>query len=97
MKLISAAKRATDKDWLAAKPRLAKASRTVTAVYRLWSEQLSLVTAHGADLDPAAMWRALETEIGPRGSPLVNGTPSGGGLRGKHSVQPTAVGSGCLA
>ncbi|MFD8260092.1 hypothetical protein ACFV19_14385, partial [Streptomyces griseoluteus] len=60
------AKRATDKDWLAAKPRLAKASRTVTAVYRLWSEQLNLVTEHGAGLDAAAMWRALETEIGPR-------------------------------
>jgi hypothetical protein len=41
---------------LAAKPRLAKASRTVTAVYRLWSEQLSLVTEHGVDLDAAAMW-----------------------------------------
>jgi TnpA family transposase len=66
VKLISAAKRATDKDWLAAKPRLAKASRTVTAVYRLWSEQLNLVTEHGADLDAGAMWRALETEIGPR-------------------------------
>nr|WP_207228840.1 hypothetical protein [Streptomyces sp. BK239] len=65
-RLISAAKRATDKDWLAAKPRLAKASRTVTAVYRLWSEQLSLVTEHGPDLDAGAMWRALETEIGPR-------------------------------
>ncbi len=31
-----------------------------------WSEQLNLVTEHGADLDAAAMWRALETEIGPR-------------------------------
>lgn len=60
VKLISAAKRATDKDWLAAKPRLAKASRTVTAVYRIWSEQLALVEQHGAAVDVAALWRALE-------------------------------------
>ena len=66
VKLISAAKRATDKDWLAAKPRLSKASRMVNRVYRLWSEQLALVTEHGADLDPGAMWRALEVEVGPR-------------------------------
>ncbi|MFC7884762.1 Tn3 family transposase [Streptomyces sp. NPDC057376] len=66
VKLISSARRATDKDWLAARPRVAKASRMVNGVFRLWSEQLALVEEHGADLDPAAMWRALETEIGPR-------------------------------
>ncbi|MFJ6907165.1 hypothetical protein [Streptomyces griseoluteus] len=60
------AKRATDRDWPAAKPRPAKASRTVTAVYRPWSAQPNLVTVRGADLDAAAMWRALETETGPR-------------------------------
>ena len=41
--LINVAKRATDKEYLAggpARPRLAKASRTVRAAWRLWSEQL---------------------------------------------------------
>jgi hypothetical protein len=33
------------------KPRLGKASSTMTAVYRIWSEQLALVEEHGADLD----------------------------------------------
>ncbi|MGW2826095.1 hypothetical protein ACWC24_34640 [Streptomyces sp. NPDC001443] len=64
VKLISVAERATDKDCLAAKPRLAKASRTVTAVYRLWSEQLNLVTEHGSDLDAATMWRRWRRRSG---------------------------------
>lgn len=38
----------------------------VNGVFRLWSERLALVEEHGIDLDPAAMWRALETEIGSR-------------------------------
>ncbi|MDF2256007.1 Tn3 family transposase [Streptantibioticus ferralitis] len=66
VKLISAARRATDRDWLAARPRVAKASRMLDGVFRLWSEQLDLVTESDADLDAGAMWRALETEIGPR-------------------------------
>nr|WP_244320593.1 Tn3 family transposase [Streptomyces melanosporofaciens] len=63
VKLISAARRATDRDWLAARPRMAKASRMLDG--RLWSE-LDLITESGTDLDASAMWRALETEIGPR-------------------------------
>jgi hypothetical protein len=35
-------------------------------VFRLWNGQLDLVAESGADFDPGAMWRALETEIGPR-------------------------------
>jgi TnpA family transposase len=66
VKLLNVAKRATDKDWLAARPRLAKASRTVRAAWRLWSEQLDLVAEVGADPDAAAMFRALESEVGPR-------------------------------
>jgi hypothetical protein len=58
VKLISAVRRATDRDWVAARGRVAKASRMLDGVFRLWSEQL--------DLDAGAMWRALETEIGPR-------------------------------
>ncbi|MFB6717087.1 MULTISPECIES: Tn3 family transposase [unclassified Streptomyces] len=66
VKLLNVAKRATDKEWLASRPKLAKASRTVQAVYRLWSEQLDLVAEAGADLDAAALFLALETEVGPR-------------------------------
>lgn len=66
VKLISAARRATDRDWLAARPRMAKSARMLDGVFRLWSEQLDLLTGSGADLDAGAMWRALETEIGPR-------------------------------
>ncbi|MGB8940688.1 MAG: Tn3 family transposase [Streptomyces sp.] len=66
VKLISAARRATDRDWLAARPRMAKASRILDGVFRLWSEQLDLITESGTDLDASAMWRALETAIGPR-------------------------------
>jgi hypothetical protein len=66
VKLISAARRATDRDWLAARPRMAKASRMLDGVFRLWSEQLDLITESGTDLAASAMWRALETEIGPR-------------------------------
>ncbi|MFF9870137.1 Tn3 family transposase [Streptomyces sp. NPDC013953] len=66
VKLISAARRATDRDWVAARGRVAKACRLVDGVFRLWSEQLDLVAESGADLDPGALWRALETEIGSR-------------------------------
>lgn len=66
VKLISAARRATDRDWVAARGRVAKASRMLDGVFRLWSEQLDLVAESGVDLDAGAMWRALETEIGPR-------------------------------
>lgn len=66
VKLISAARRATDRDWLAARPRMAKSARMLDGVFRLWSEQLDLLTESGADLDAGAMWRALEAEIGPR-------------------------------
>ncbi|MFF4795559.1 Tn3 family transposase [Streptomyces sp. NPDC001276] len=66
VKLIGAARRATDRDWIAARGRVAKASRMLDGVFRLWSEQLDLVAEHEADLDPGAMWRALEAQIGPR-------------------------------
>jgi hypothetical protein len=43
MRLISSARRATDKDRLAALPRLEKASRTVARAYRVLTEQMVLV------------------------------------------------------
>lgn len=54
VKLISSAKRATDKDWLSTMPRLEKASRVVTAVWRVLAEELELVEENGTDLDVAA-------------------------------------------
>ncbi|MFE9933749.1 hypothetical protein [Streptomyces sp. NPDC005533] len=64
VRLISAARRTPDRDWAAARGRVAKASRMLDGVFRLWSEQQDLVAESGADLDAGAMWRALETEIG---------------------------------
>ncbi|MGP3691248.1 hypothetical protein ACTVZO_42425 [Streptomyces sp. IBSNAI002] len=66
VKLLSVAKRATDQEWLASRPRRAKASRTVRAALRLWSGQSDLIAETGADLDAAAMFPALEEEVGPR-------------------------------
>jgi len=66
VKLISAARRATDREWVAGRARVVKAFRMVDGVFRLWSEQLDLIAESATDFDPGAMWRALETEIGPR-------------------------------
>ncbi len=66
VKLVSAARRATDREWVAGRQRVVKAFRMVDGVFRLWSEQLDLIAESGTDFDPGAMWRALETEIGPR-------------------------------
>lgn len=65
VKLISSAKRATNNDRLSTLPRLEKASRVMTAVWRVLSEELGLVEEHGTDLDVAALWRAVET-VAPR-------------------------------
>ncbi|MFE4210563.1 hypothetical protein ACFRSX_37180 [Streptomyces goshikiensis] len=65
VKLISAARRATaGTGWRPG--QIAKAYRMVDGVFRLWREPLDLMATSGADLDPGAMWRALETEIVPR-------------------------------
>jgi hypothetical protein len=53
VKLISAARRATDRYWVAARGRMAKASRMLDGVFRLWSE-LDLVAESGADLETRA-------------------------------------------
>jgi len=66
VKLISAARRATDREWVAGRQRVVKAFHMVDGVFRLWSEQLDLIAESGTAFDLGAMWRALETEIGPR-------------------------------
>jgi hypothetical protein len=50
VKLISTAKRATNNDRLSTLPRLEKASRLVTAVWRVLGKEMGLVEEHGTDL-----------------------------------------------
>ncbi|MDX3225084.1 hypothetical protein PV419_05045 [Streptomyces sp. ME19-01-6] len=58
VKLISSAKRATNSDRLSTLlPRLEKASRLVTAVWRVLGKEMELVEEHGTGLDVAALWR----------------------------------------
>ncbi|MEU7028938.1 Tn3 family transposase [Streptomyces sp. NPDC046275] len=64
-RLISTAKRATDKDRLSTLPQLEKASRTLARAAKVLFEELELVETHGADVDTAALWRAVE-EVAPR-------------------------------
>ncbi|MEU9473742.1 Tn3 family transposase [Streptomyces avermitilis] len=64
-RLISRAKRATDKERLSTLPQLEKASRTLARAAKVLFEELELVEAHGTDLDAAALWRAVE-EVAPR-------------------------------
>jgi hypothetical protein len=40
---------------------LEKASRLVTAVWRVLGKEMGLVEEHGTDLDVAALWRAVES------------------------------------
>ncbi|WP_234426253.1 DUF4158 domain-containing protein [Streptomyces kebangsaanensis] len=64
-RLISTAKRATDKERLSALPQLEKASRMLARASKVLLQELELVEQHGTDLDVAALWRAVE-EIVPR-------------------------------
>jgi len=64
-RLISAAKRRTDKERLSTLPQLEKASRTLALAAKVLIEELELVEETGADVDVAALWRAVE-EVGPR-------------------------------
>ncbi|WSQ82564.1 DUF4158 domain-containing protein (plasmid) [Streptomyces sp. NBC_01213] len=64
-RLISTAKRATDKERLSTLPQLETASRTLARAAEVLFEELELVEAHGTDLDAAALWRAVE-EVAPR-------------------------------
>nr|WP_174505166.1 hypothetical protein [Streptacidiphilus carbonis] len=59
-RLISPARRASDREPLVMLPHLEKASRTVARAARALIRQLELTEETGADLDTAALWRALE-------------------------------------
>ncbi|MFA7764358.1 Tn3 family transposase [Streptomyces sp. NRRL S-448] len=59
-RLISPARRASDKERLAMLPQLEKASRTLARASKVLIEELERVEEHAADLDVAAVWRAVE-------------------------------------
>ena len=64
-RLISMARRKSDKERLSTLPQLEKASRLVARSSKVLIEELERAQEHGADLDVAAIWRALE-QVGPR-------------------------------
>ncbi|WP_405393899.1 Tn3 family transposase [Streptomyces gougerotii] len=64
-RLISTAKRKTEKDRLSTLPQLEKASRVLARAAKVLFEELELVETHDADLDTAALWAAVE-EVAPR-------------------------------
>ncbi len=64
-RLFSVARRKSDKERLSMLPRLEKASRLVARAQKVLVEELERVEERGADLDVAALWRAVE-QVGPR-------------------------------
>lgn len=64
-RLISSAKRSTDKQRLSTLPQLEKAARITARVSKVVIEELELIEQTGCDVDVAALWRALE-EVAPR-------------------------------
>lgn len=64
-RLISSARRSTDKQRLSTLPQLEKAARITARVSKVIIEELELIEASGCDVDVAALWRALE-EVAPR-------------------------------
>ncbi len=64
-RLISTAKRSTDKQRLSTLPQLEKASRLVARAAAVFIEELGLIEQSGCDVDVAALWGALE-EVAPR-------------------------------
>ncbi len=64
-RLISTAKRSTDKQRLSTLPQLEKAARITARVSKVVIEELELIEERGCNVDVAALWRALE-EVAPR-------------------------------
>ncbi|MEV8547009.1 Tn3 family transposase [Streptomyces sp. NPDC051572] len=64
-RLISTAKRSTDKQRLSTLPELERAARITARVSKVVIEELELIEERGCDVDVAALWRALE-EVAPR-------------------------------
>lgn len=64
-RLISTAKRSSEKQRLSTLPQLEKASRMVARAAAVFIEELELIEQTGCDVDVAALWAALE-EVAPR-------------------------------
>lgn len=59
-RLISTAKRSTDKQLLSALPQLERAARITARVSKVVMEELGVIEETGCDVDAAVLWRALE-------------------------------------
>ncbi len=68
-RLLNTAKRKTEKERWSTLPQPEKASRTLARAAKVLFEELELVEEHGADLDVAALWAAVE-EVTPRAAVL---------------------------
>ncbi len=62
-RLISPARRASDRERLAMLPQLEKAARILAKASKILTEELDLVAEHEADLDVAALWAAVEEAV----------------------------------
>ena len=69
-RLLNGAKRKTEKERLSTLPQSEKASRTLAWAAKVLFEELELVEEHGADLDVAALWAAVE-EVAPRAAVMT--------------------------
>ncbi|MFI1868713.1 Tn3 family transposase [Streptomyces jumonjinensis] len=62
-RLISPARRASEKERLAMLPQLEKAARILAKASKILTEELDLVAEAGTDLDVAALWAAVEEAV----------------------------------
>lgn len=62
-RLISPARRASDRDRLAMLPQLEKAARILAKASKILTEELDLVAEAGTDLDVGALWGAVEEAV----------------------------------
>ncbi|MGJ5895784.1 Tn3 family transposase [Streptomyces sp. V2] len=62
-RLISPARRASERDRLAMLPQLEKAARILAKASKILTEELDLVAEAGTDLDVGALWAAVEEAV----------------------------------
>ncbi|MDX3613140.1 hypothetical protein OG858_03140 [Streptomyces europaeiscabiei] len=62
-RLISPARRASQRERLAMLPQLEKAARILAKASKILTQELDLVAEHDADLDVAALWAAVEEAV----------------------------------
>lgn len=66
-RLISTARRKTEKERLSTLPQLEKAARELAKASKVYLEELELIEETGADVEVSALWAAME-EVAPRSS-----------------------------